>query len=441
MALRKRLCGLVVASVLAAAVRAGPWEDALAAKSAGDYPRAIALLREITGREPHNAQALFQLGTVLGWTHQFDESIAVFQRGLSIAPANLDLRLGYGRVLAWSGHLEPAEQEIRSVLAEAPANVEATIMLARLRAWRRDYDAADAAYRSVLAHTPRQVDALVGLGDLQRWQERYPEALAFYREAEQADPQSAELKQKIAALRGLGRWRLDAGVEGSTFEGHERSDWSGWDASLRYSVDRRTGVSLGGEWARRFGRDDTQYHVGVDRRFSDRVGGYAIASVTPGAEFLARRSLAAGATWKVHDGTVRWPTLLLLGDVRFATYGDHTANTFWLGATQSLPHRLALTVRAGASRNLNGHWTDGWQTRLEGDPTERCHWYAGYADGHESLSSTIYDFIRRQRTQALMFGIYYEIDPSLGVRIDYAHEWTQPAPTRNGCHVGLVRRF
>ncbi|HEY0946945.1 MAG TPA: tetratricopeptide repeat protein [Opitutaceae bacterium] len=430
-----------VVLTFAAPTRADTFADALAAKEAGDYPRAIALLEATIAREPVNVDALFHLATVLGWSGRYTESIALFERALALEPRNDDLRLGYARVLAWSGRPDDATRVLQTVLAGQPQHVEAAVTLGRVQTWRRDFVAAETTYRAVLARNPNQPDALIGLGDLRRAQERYPEARAYYRQAGQIAPQAPELQGKLASLRGLGHWRLDAGVEFSTFAGDTRSDWRGAAAVLRAAIDRRTGVALGTEWADRFDREDEQYSVALDHRLNDQLWAYTRLSATPDAEFWARRTLAIGGEYALRLDEARHPTTRLLADVRFATYGNRTAQTAWLGIAQALPSHLTVTVKGVATRNLSREWTQGWLTRLDYEPHDNLRWYVGYADARESLETTIVDLTRELRTRAVFVGVYYGFTPTLGARLDLAHEWTRTTPDRNGCHAGLVTRF
>lgn len=439
--LASALAVVIGALIFAGPARADTFADALAAKRAGNYPQAIVLLEATVAREPVNVDALFQLATVLGWSGRYAESIGMFERALALSPRDDDLRLGYARVLAWSGRHGDATRVLQTVLADQPHHVEATLTLGRVQTWRRDFASAEATYREMLARDSNQPDALIGLGDLRRAQERYPEARAYYRQAEQIAPTAPELEGKLASLRGLGHWRLDAGVEFSTFAGDTRSDWRGAYAVLRHAFDRRTGLSLGAEWADRFDREDNQYSLALDHRLNDRLWGYARLSATPDADFFARRTAAAGGEYALRLDEARRPATRLLADARFATYGDRTAQTAWLGIAQPLPQHLTLTVKGVTTRNLSREWTLGWLLRLDYEPHDNFRWYAGYADARESLETTIVDLTHELRTRAVFVGVYYGFTPSLGARLDLAHEWTRTTPDRNGCHAGLVTRF
>lgn len=416
-------------------------EAALAARAAGDYPRAIELFAVLLAAAPDDAELHLLLGTVQGWAGRYDDALLTLERGLGLAPLDTDLQLARGRVLAWSGRLGEAEQVFRGILARHPTNLEAQNMVGRVLTWRKRYDAAEAVYANILAAAPSDADALIGRGDVARFQERYDEARGFYERALAVDPGSAELARRLAAMRGAGRWRFDGGYEHSFFAGDLRADWSTWHAALRYAADRRTGLALGLEHSRRFGLTDTQITGTVDRRFSDAATGYARLSATPSADFYAKHMLAAGGTWRVRGGEGEHLPLLMLADYRAATYAPGTAHSLWLGLTQYLSGRTALTARILATRNLNHRWTDGWMLRLDREPADHWRWHLGYVDSNESLSSTVVDFTRELRTRAVFGGIYYEFSPVFGVRLDLTHEWAGGLPDRNAVNASFTTRF
>ena len=425
--------------LVAARAWAGPAGDAFAAKQAGDYPRAISLYQNLVAQEPNNPAHLYQLGTVQGWAGQYDDALATLRRGLALTPNDTDMKLAFGRVLAWSGQLALAEGVFRDILATQPSNLDAQNMLGRVLSWRRQFSAAEEVFDHILVQAPANTDALIGRGDVEKYQERFDEARDYYQRASVTDPTSRDILQRIASVRRAGRWRLDAGMEFSTFDDGARDDWYGWDAALRYAIDKKTGVSLGAEWADRFKLRDIQYTLGLDRRLSDDLSGYIRFSATPAADFFAKDTIALGGEWRVREGDKELPATTLLADYRLATYGPGTAHSLWLGVTQNTTHKFSVTGKWLVSRNLNDHWTDGWLVQLDGEPDDRWRWHIGYADTTESLSSTIFDFTSAQRTRALFGGIYYEFSSSFGLRLDLTREWS--TVDRSAVHAGFTTRF
>ncbi|HLP25453.1 MAG TPA: tetratricopeptide repeat protein, partial [Acidobacteriota bacterium] len=357
----RRFAGLLLLAALTANGAPTTLDAALAAKRAGRHAEAATMLEQLAAAHPDAPEILFQLGTVQGWLGRYDDARATYERALRLAPQNVDLQLGYGRVLAWSGHLRAAEKIFREIATQHPDNLEAINMLGRVQMWQRQFDAADKTFASILHAAPQNTDALIGSGDVRRFQERFDEARSFYQRALTIEPDSADLQQRLESVKNAGAWRVDFGGEYSTFSGDTRDDWHGWDAALRYAIDVRTGIALNVERARRFGADDTQWTLGLDRRFDDDWSGYARSSATPHADFFANHMLALGATWRARPGNEQLPATFILADYRAATYDPGTAHSLWIGATQHLPHHLALTGKFLVTRNLNDRTTDGWQ--------------------------------------------------------------------------------
>lgn len=431
----------LVLAVAAVGARGATFDEALAAKRAGDHARAIALFEVLVAAEPRNPHYLFHLGTVQGWAGRHADALASFERALALDPANVDLRLGRARVLAWSGRLAEAEFVFRAIIAEHPGNLEAQNMLGRVLAWQRQFDAADAIFADILRTAPDNVDALIGRGDILRAEERGAEARGFYERARRIEPDSDDLRQRLASVARASAWRVDVGYELSTFSGGAREDWTGWDAAARLALDRRTGVALGLERARRFGFVDTQVSLGADRRFNDNLNAYLRLSATPGADFFAKHMQAAGVVWRARRATPAWPQTFLTGDYRAATYGPGTAHSLWLGMTQHLTSRVAVTVRGLATRNLNRRWTHGAQIRLEGEPSDTWRWQVGFADTTESLSPTLFNLTRELRTRAGFAGVARELSARWAVRLDVVQERVESVPTRRSFHVGLTTRY
>jgi YaiO family outer membrane protein len=112
---------LLLAQPVGAQAPLGPYEEAVAARQAGNPATAATLLRRLVGAEPGNADAQLQLGLSLLALGQLDEAEAAFGRTLAIAPAYADAQIGLARIaqrrgdsrraLALLGQVDPANRE------------------------------------------------------------------------------------------------------------------------------------------------------------------------------------------------------------------------------------------------------------------------------------------------------------------------------------------
>jgi tetratricopeptide (TPR) repeat protein len=129
----RRACALAALLLLAqpAAAQAplGPYEEAVAARQAGDPALAATLLRRVIEGEPGNADAQLQLGLSLLALGQLDEAEAAFGRTLAIAPAYADAQIGLARIAQRRGDRRRALALLEQI---DPANREAAELRAAL---------------------------------------------------------------------------------------------------------------------------------------------------------------------------------------------------------------------------------------------------------------------------------------------------------------------
>jgi tetratricopeptide (TPR) repeat protein len=120
---------LLLAQPVAAQAPLGPYEEAVAARQAGDPATAATLLRRLVEAEPGNADAQLQLGLSLLALGQLDEAEAAFGRTLAIAPAYADAQIGLARIAQRRGDRRRALALLEQI---DPANREAAELRAAL---------------------------------------------------------------------------------------------------------------------------------------------------------------------------------------------------------------------------------------------------------------------------------------------------------------------
>jgi YaiO family outer membrane protein len=417
-------------------------DDAMAAKKAGDFPKAITLFEQALKLEPANLTLLGQLATVQGWAGRYDESLRTYEHALQLSPNDANLRLGRASVLAWAGKHERALAEVGELVADDANNHDAKILWARIHSWRKDYSTAEKTYASVIAAQPDNVDAHEALGDLRRWQDRNQEARDSYERALGISPQYAGLRHKLDSVRRASyRSRVDLDFEHSSFAGHDRADWIDTTGSLHHALSKATGLALTVQQARRFNQSDTQYSAIAGHRFNEAWAGYLGAGVTPADSFLPQRSYTAGGSWKIHEAPDGAPATILLADYRVARYGSGTAQTLFVGPQHHATRRLSGTAHLIASRSLNGDWHTGWLARIDAQPVTGWHGFVGFANATESINASVFDFSAPRRTRAVLAGWAWDLTAVFSVRLDFAHEWADRTPDRNVWHVGTSTRF
>jgi YaiO family outer membrane protein len=121
--------GLVSAGQPASLAPQATYEEAVAARLAGEPARAIVLLRQVVAAQPDNADAHVQLGLALLAEGKLDAAEASFRRTLEIAPSYDDARIGLARVAQRRGNVGRARTLLEPV---NPANRDAADLRASL---------------------------------------------------------------------------------------------------------------------------------------------------------------------------------------------------------------------------------------------------------------------------------------------------------------------
>lgn len=98
MSLRPCILAASLLALVGAAPAPSPYDEGVAARHAGDIPRAVTLLERAAADQPENADAHLQLGYALLAAGRLDEAEAAFQRTLAIAPAYADASEGLALV-------------------------------------------------------------------------------------------------------------------------------------------------------------------------------------------------------------------------------------------------------------------------------------------------------------------------------------------------------
>lgn len=141
---------LILASPLPVmAQSADPYEEAVAARRAGDPERAVALLRPLVEADPDHVDARLQLGFALLALERIDEAEQAFRTVLAAAPDYADARIGLARIAQRRGDRTAALAELRLVPAGYP-ELEAlrrqlTAVPAARRSWRLEIDGSYSA--------------------------------------------------------------------------------------------------------------------------------------------------------------------------------------------------------------------------------------------------------------------------------------------------------
>ncbi len=118
---------------------------AVAVSQLGDYPRAVAALREVLRLDPANSRARYNLGVLALYANapgMTDSAIAHFRAAVAIDPGMSAARLWLGNLLYRQRRCRDAIVEFDTYLAERPSHIEARIRQAICHADRGEYPQA-----------------------------------------------------------------------------------------------------------------------------------------------------------------------------------------------------------------------------------------------------------------------------------------------------------
>lgn len=172
----------------------------VALASAGRYPEAVTLAREMTKRHPKHGPARAALGWLLRTMGQQADSLASLLKAAALAPDDCGVHNLLGSTLLDLGRLKEAEASYRRALEIKPDFAEAHNNLGNvLNESDRPTD-AEASYRRALEIAPNNAEARNNLGNVLLKSDRFDEAEAAYRRALELNPNYFEAGHNLAGL-------------------------------------------------------------------------------------------------------------------------------------------------------------------------------------------------------------------------------------------------
>lgn len=387
---------------------------------------ARAALEAAYAVAPDNADVLVQLGFARLALNDLENARKVFEAALRLAPDYADAALGLAQIALRRGDLDAARARADRLVAAEPQRTDFRLFEARLAL--REGDPRRAAQGFAAAGDG--AEALLGLGDARRELGEETAARAAYRLALAADPAARE---RLAAPPPR-RTRLDFGSAISRLDGG-RGEWTDTALALSRSFHPRTTARIRLRRATRPGLEEFQIEARLDRRLRPDLGVYALVAATPGAEFLARRSLGIGATLDLAPERAA-PVALTAGlDLRRDWFEDADVTTLAPRLRVALAgDRFGLGARWIHTNDGGGTTADGWVATFDGRAGARLLWRLGYADAPELDDGLLF------ATRTISAGLSFEATADLTLRADLVHE-RRDAFERTTLGLGAALRF
>lgn len=209
-------------------------QQAMQVLQSGQLAPAEALLTEMLGRWPANAEALHLLGLIEAQSGRAEQGLARIGQALALQPQAAHMHANLARLLQALGRHDEAAVHYRRVTGLEPGNTAAWFALAELSydlqrsaearaayqqvtaldpahaaAWlglgntsfvSGDDAAAEAAYLQVLALRPESPGALNNLGYIAYRRKQYPQAQAWVEQALALNPDYPEAWENLATI-------------------------------------------------------------------------------------------------------------------------------------------------------------------------------------------------------------------------------------------------
>jgi tetratricopeptide (TPR) repeat protein len=199
--------------------------------------------------------------------HQIPAALAVVDRRLAQAPADMEAHTWRGRLLAWTGHWPEAEAEYRMVLDKFPNDVDVLTGLADVLLWQQKYSEALAVLEEARSAAPQNAEVLVRRARVLSLLQRVSEARAQFRAVLNYDPANPAAITGLASLTGDSRYELRIGEEADFF--NYTDDAQVETATLTAHWNRRWTTSFGTSAYHLFGENAVKMWADVAYRFHE----------------------------------------------------------------------------------------------------------------------------------------------------------------------------
>ena len=170
-----------------------------------DVHKVLQELREQARQQPARTDLQLSLGNAAVLTQNYDEAITAFRAVLTAldpeSPEAGDVQLRIGETARRKGDLETAAAALRRASALLPDNPVVAGTLALVLDSAGKFPEAEAAYRATLKLDPENAVTLNNLGYLLAMHGgNLDEALHLARAAQQADPDSLDIRDTLAVV-------------------------------------------------------------------------------------------------------------------------------------------------------------------------------------------------------------------------------------------------
>jgi tetratricopeptide (TPR) repeat protein len=171
-----------------------------------DYRTELRLHADTAAKQPENARAHYNLGTILARLGRDADAAAQFREALRLRPRYADAENNLGNLLLKGAHAAEAIACYRAALEADPGHVAAHYDLGKALVDLGEVNAGIEQYRTAIQLDPLAAEPKAALAGALVLRHELPEAIRLCREALRADPDDADAHYNLAnALSESGR--------------------------------------------------------------------------------------------------------------------------------------------------------------------------------------------------------------------------------------------
>lgn len=159
------------------------------------------------GRDPHNAEALNDLGVSLARRQKYGDAIIAYRLALAANSGLPQVETNLGIAYFRAGDFHAAITPFRRAVALDPANLQARTLLGMSFYGTQDYNQAASELAKVAAAQPGNTKLLFVLAECYLWSHQSQKTLQVFQQIENTQPDSAAAYMLLGqALDALGRY-------------------------------------------------------------------------------------------------------------------------------------------------------------------------------------------------------------------------------------------
>ncbi|HEX2612659.1 MAG TPA: YaiO family outer membrane beta-barrel protein [Fibrobacteria bacterium] len=354
---------------------------------------------------------------------------------------------------------DDALASIDSALARDTAFIEAEVLRARIHSWQGNFASADEKLDALRARDPQNADILLAQASSRYYQGRLGESAAIFREVLAAHPGSAEAQDGLArvqraqaaldgkteAASGSRPWRVDAGMEYSTFSRRPQPDWNQQAIQVSRRLEAgKTTVYGRVERYHQFEMNDLAFAAGVAQALHPRANAQVEAGWTLTPDFKPVWRLAADAEFlAMHSSSSKlMPGAWLLAGLRYDAYKDVNIVGIHPGVRLEWKKPWALTLKASHVKEEGEGPLWGGSVRVDaplGLPAVGAlsgqRLWLGFADAPETVAAATVS------TRTIFAGIGADVGRAWLFNAGYTRDDREDSWVRHAVGADIARRF